>query len=117
MIADIFYPISNVTITVLAYFTRKKNCSGALHPCLHQDITLGPLGAYSSSHTPSCNRFWLCQNRCTHIFSVLSLDDISYFPQISKKKLEFTSEVWVFSLFCEFQHLIDCIFADNFCVS
>ena len=27
------------------------------------------------------------------------------FQQIFEKNLEFTSEVWVFSLFCEFQHL------------
>ena len=29
-------------------------------------------------------------------------DDVSCFQQISKNKLEFTTEVWVFSLFCEF---------------
>ena len=29
-------------------------------------------------------------------------NDVSCFQQISKKQLEFTSEVWVFSLFDEF---------------
>ena len=27
---------------------------------------------------------------------------VSYFQEIFEKNLEFTSEVWVFSLFCEF---------------
>ena len=35
----------------------------------------------------------------------------SYFQQVFEKNLEFTSEVWVFSLFCEFQHLLDSILA------
>ena len=61
MIADIFYPISTLTITVLAYFIRKKKCLGALHSRLHQGTTLDPLGAYNSPQTPSCNCFWLCQ--------------------------------------------------------
>ena len=44
-------------------------------------------------------------------------NDVSCFQQISKKQLEFTSEVWVFSFFHEFYQLIDSILADDFCVS
>ena len=42
MIADIFYPIFTLTITILACFIRKKkeNCSGDLHPNVHQGIAL-----------------------------------------------------------------------------
>ena len=50
MIADIFYPVFNLTIAILACFIRKKkqNCSGDLHPHVHQGIALDPLGAYNS---------------------------------------------------------------------
>ena len=61
MIADIFYPILTLMITVLVYFIWQKKCLEALHPCLHQGITLALLGAYNSPQTPSCNCFWLCQ--------------------------------------------------------
>ena len=74
MIADIFYPISTLTITVLAYFIREKNCSGALHPLLNQGITHGPLGAYSSPRPPAVIVFGFPKNRCAHIFSALSPD-------------------------------------------
>ena len=42
MIADIFYPIFTLTITILACFIRKKkeNCLGDLHPHVHQGIAL-----------------------------------------------------------------------------
>ena len=44
MIADIFYPIFTLKITVLVCFIQKKlNCSGLLYPLLHQDIALDPL--------------------------------------------------------------------------
>ena len=72
MIADISYPILTLTITILAYFIREKNYSRALHPHLNQGITQGPLGAYSSPQTPSCNHFWLCQKPVHPFFSVLS---------------------------------------------
>ena len=39
MIADIFYPISTVTITVLAYFTRKKIVQGL---CTHAFTRTSP---------------------------------------------------------------------------
>ena len=40
---------------------------------------------------------------------------VSCSQQIFEKKHgEFTSEVWVFSLFCEFQDIIDSILAANF---
>ena len=69
MIADIFYPIFTLMITILACFIRKKkeNCSGDLHPHVHQGIALdsmegGRRGAYSSPRTPQLlNRFWLFQ--------------------------------------------------------
>ena len=72
MIADISYPILTLTITILVYFIREKNYSGALHPHLNQGIPQGPLGAYSSPQTPSCNHFWLCQKPMHPFFSVLS---------------------------------------------
>ena len=31
-----------------------------------------------------------------------NFNDVSSFQQVSKTKLELTSEVWVFSFFCEF---------------
>ena len=41
MIADIFYPIFTLTITILVCFSHKKaTLLGVLHPCLHQGITL-----------------------------------------------------------------------------
>ena len=44
MIADIFYPIFTLKITVLACFIQKKlNCLGLLHPRIHQGIALDPL--------------------------------------------------------------------------
>ena len=67
MIADIFYPIFTLTITILTCFIRKKkeNCSGDLHPHVHQGIALDSIegggGAYSSPRTPSFNHFWLFQ--------------------------------------------------------
>ena len=72
MIADISYPISTLTITVLAYFIREKNYSGALHPLFNQGITQGPLGAYSSPRPPAVIVFGFARNRCPHVFSVLS---------------------------------------------
>ena len=74
MIADIFYPIFILTITILACFIqRKKNCLSALHPRLQQGITLDTLGSLQiPPPDPSCNLIWLLQNWCAHIFSVLS---------------------------------------------
>ena len=74
MIADIFYPISTLTITVLAYFIRKKKCLGALHSRLHQGTTLDPLGLTAPPRPPAAIVFGFVRNRCAHIFSVLSPD-------------------------------------------
>ena len=69
MIADIFYPIFTLMITILACFIRKKkgklfwgfapSCSPRYCPGLHGG---GGRGAYSSPQTPQLlNRFWLFQ--------------------------------------------------------
>ena len=42
--------------------------------------------------------------------------DVLRLQQISKEKLELTSEFWVFSLFHEVQHLLDRMLAVNFYV-
>ena len=41
MVADIFYPIFTLKITMLAYFIQKKKKKWG--PCPHQSITLDPL--------------------------------------------------------------------------
>ena len=66
MIADIFYPIFTLTITILACFIRKKRKIVQGICTVHQGITLDSIegkgwGAYSSPWTPSFNRFWLFQ--------------------------------------------------------
>ena len=57
MIVDIFYPIFTLTIIVLACFIRKKNCSGVLHPRLHQGIALDPLGGLQFLPDPQLQSF------------------------------------------------------------
>ena len=80
MIADIFYPIFTLTITILACFIRKKRkiVQGI---CTHTFTKASPWtpwrgeggGAYSSPWTPSFSIiFGFSKNRCTHIFSVSS---------------------------------------------
>ena len=71
MIADIFYPICTLTITILACFTRKKKTKivwgfvSMLSPGHHPRPPGGWGGVTAPPQTPSCNRY-------THIFSVLS---------------------------------------------
>ena len=80
MIADIFYPIFTLMITILACFIRKKkeNCSGDLHPHVHQGIALdsmegGEGGLTARPGPPSFSIvFGFSKNRCAHIFSVSS---------------------------------------------
>ena len=43
MVADIFYPIFTLKITMLAYFIQKKKKKKKWGPCPHQSITLDPL--------------------------------------------------------------------------
>ena len=45
MIADIFYPISTVAITVLAYFTRKKKLFSGFAPMPSPGHHPGPSGS------------------------------------------------------------------------
>ena len=71
MIADIFYPIFTLTITVLAYFMQ-KNCLGFLPSPRHCP---GPPGGLTAPlRPPAVIVFGLAKSRCTHIFSVLSPD-------------------------------------------
>ena len=44
MNADIFYIHPNNYHFSMFYKKKKQNCSGDLHPCIHQSITLDPLG-------------------------------------------------------------------------
>ena len=74
MIADIFYPIFTLTITVLVCFIRKKiiKLFGASCPRPHQGITLDLLGGLQPlPRPPVAIVFGFSKNRCTHIFSVL----------------------------------------------
>ena len=56
MIANIFYPIFTLTITVLACFMRGK-LFGFLHPRLHQGIALNPLGGLQPLPDPQLQSF------------------------------------------------------------
>ena len=78
MIADIFYPISTLKITILAYSILEKKFSGALNPLLNQGITQGPPGAYISPRPPSVIVFDFAKNLYTHIFSALFPDILLY---------------------------------------
>ena len=42
---------------------------------------------------------------------------VSCLQETFEKNLEFISEVWVFSLFCDFYHPLDSILTADFCVS
>ena len=57
MIADIFYPIFTLTITVLACFIREKKLFEVFAPTPSTSCRRGP----GVTAPPSCNRFWLCQ--------------------------------------------------------
>ena len=58
-IADIFYPIFILTITILACFIRKKkqSCSGDLHPHVHQGIDLDPMECLQLDPDPQLQSF------------------------------------------------------------
>ena len=72
MIADIFYPIFTLMITILACFIWKKKLS-ALHPRLQQGITLDTLESLQlPPRSPAAILFGFSKTQCTHIFSVLS---------------------------------------------
>ena len=70
MIAGIFYPILTVYQRVL--YEKKQNFLGALHPRLHQGITLDPLGSLQHPpRHPAAIFFGFAKHLCAHIFSVL----------------------------------------------
>ena len=64
MIADIFYPIFSLTITVLAYFIVWAFRTNILPKAL----PWGP-GGGGLTATPSCYRFWLGQKSMRPYFS------------------------------------------------
>ena len=72
MIADIFYPILILTITVLGGFIRKK----IVHRFYTHAFTScrpGPsAGVTASPQTPSYNHFWLCQKPMHPYFFCMS---------------------------------------------
>ena len=75
MVADIFYPIFTLKITVLACFIQEKQKNlGASSPPGHLPGPPGGLTAPPTPppppHTPSCKK-----KRCAHIFSGLSPDN------------------------------------------
>ena len=76
MIADIFYPIFNLTITVLACFIRKKaKLFRDLHTRVFQGTALDPLGGLELPPDPQLQSFFgYAKNRYAHIFSILSPD-------------------------------------------
>ena len=67
MIADIFYPIFTLTITVLAYF----NVWGFRTDIFTKAFPWGPEGLTATSRPPAAIVFGLAKNRCAHIFPVL----------------------------------------------
>ena len=71
MIADIFYPIFTLTITILACFIRKKEkLLRDLNTRVHQGIALNPLGGLKAPPRPPASiLFGFAKNRCAHIFS------------------------------------------------
>ena len=83
MIANIFYLIFTVTITVLACFIQKKLkiVQGFVPmPSLehHPRPPGGEGGLQPLSRPPVATAFGFCKNWCTHIFSVLSLVYMCY---------------------------------------
>ena len=72
MIADIFYPILTLTITVLAYFMRERNCSGALTHALTRALPRAAMGLTLPPRPPAVIVFGFVKNRSTHFFSVFS---------------------------------------------
>ena len=92
MIADIFYPILTLKITVLAYFIRKKETklfvgfsptpSTGHHPGHSGELTAPP-------RPPVAILFGFSKNRCAHIFFVLSPVPVPIPGQREKINLNF----------------------------
>ena len=79
MIADIFYPIFTLTITILACSTRKKvklfrGFSPTRSPRHHPRPPGG--GIQLPPRAPASIGFGFAKNRCTHIFSALSSEEM-----------------------------------------
>ena len=80
MIADIFYPIFTLTITVSACFIRKKTKTktklfGGLAPTPSPRHRPGPSGRCTApERPPAAIIFGFAKNRGTHLFSVLFPD-------------------------------------------
>ena len=74
MITDIFYPIFNLTITILACYTRKKaKLFGRFAPTRSPRYHPGPTGGLTAPPRPPASIvFGFAKNQCTQIFSVLS---------------------------------------------
>ena len=69
MIADIFYPIFNLTITVLACFIRKKaKLFRDLHTRVFQGTALDPLGGLELPPDPQLQSFLAMPRIDTPIF-------------------------------------------------
>ena len=74
MIADIFYPIFTLTITILACCIRKKkqSCSGICIHAFTKALPWAPWGLKAPPRPPASIVFGFAKNRCAHTFSVLS---------------------------------------------
>ena len=68
MIADIFYPIFTLTITVLVYFNVWGFCTDTFTKAL----PWGPGELTATLRFPVAIVFGLTKNHCAHIFPVLS---------------------------------------------
>ena len=82
MIAEIFYPIFTLTITVLAC-SIQKNCLGALHPCLHKSITLDPW-KLTAPPDPQLQSFLASSKTDVSLFFL-------YYPLAEKQKISLLS--------------------------
>ena len=73
MIADIFYPIFTLTITIsVCFIPTKKKLFGGFVPILSPGYHSGsPGGLQLPLHPPAAIAFGFAKNQCAHIFSVL----------------------------------------------
>ena len=74
MIADIFYPIFTLMITVLSCFIWKKLFGGFAPMSSPGDHPGPPGGLKAHPRPPAATVFGFAENRYAHIFSVLSPD-------------------------------------------
>ena len=76
MIADIFYPIFILTITILACFIRRKSkiVQGFAYTLSPRHRPGPPAGLNAPLRPTASIVFGFAKTRCAHIFSVLSPD-------------------------------------------